>query len=272
MPRIKYVRGYIRPQTRQKFDATDRILRHYSALGIKLSLPQLYLRMVVEGYYPHTHVGHISCLNMINRALMLGQLDWDHISDSVTADDYAPNHYRVDPWIDQPNYVELWCGPAVTMSLSKTLDKWRLRSVTMRCNVGSGAVWNASRRMRTAIEAGQKPIVLAALPWSYFGCVIYPETFAQLQLFVGLDVEIRRIFINEEHFPNAVRSATYNQRKRYRSKFNDKFGVWSYDLPGLEPEFANTLLDDAMKGLVDQDRWDAALEREKVLLENKGEA
>src|SRR5438552_1146332 len=98
----------------------NRILANYEAQGYDLSLRQLYYQLVARNIVPNTERSYKNVGNLVSDARLAGLIDWDMIKDrgrvmiqnshwETPADIVrsAAQSFRLDRWLDQPNYVEV---------------------------------------------------------------------------------------------------------------------------------------------------------------------
>src|ERR1700747_2259746 len=98
----------------------NQILRDYEAQGYDLSLRQLYYQLVSRNIVENTERSYKNVGNLVSDARLAGMIDWSMIrdrgrnmvrnthwespADIVRA---AAQQFRIDRWVDQPNYVEV---------------------------------------------------------------------------------------------------------------------------------------------------------------------
>lgn len=100
----------------------NRIIDDYSAMGLKLTLRQLYYQLVTKNEIPNAEASYKRLGDLLSNARMAGAVDWDAIEDRgrepIIPSDWpggipevltaAAKSYRLPRWKGQPKYAELW--------------------------------------------------------------------------------------------------------------------------------------------------------------------
>ena len=97
------------------------IITDYQAQGLKLTLRQLYYRLVAAAIIPNVEKSYKNLSSLVSDARLAGLMDWDAIEDRVRvpktpsewetiADlvETAVSAFRLPRWAGQEHYVELW--------------------------------------------------------------------------------------------------------------------------------------------------------------------
>ena len=141
-----------------------RIVDEYAAQGYQLTLRQLYYQMVARDIIPNAQNWYKRLGDVVTKARMSGYIDWDAIVDrgreshkppqwSSPADimEAAAQSYRRDRWINQPNYVEVWCEKdALSSVLEPIADDLHVRYLACRGYASTTAIYDAQKRVAEA--------------------------------------------------------------------------------------------------------------------------
>lgn len=150
------------------------IIERYQKMGLRLTLRQLYYRLVAATIIPNTERSYKRVGHLVSRARLTGIVDWEAIEDRGRLPEMAlewetPQSlvagacqgYRLPRWRDQPNYVELWVEKD---ALSGIL--WPLaheHHVVLSVNKGynsQSSMYRSAKRFEYAQEAGKRTVLL----------------------------------------------------------------------------------------------------------------
>jgi len=137
------------------------LLEKYEALGIRVTLRQLYYRLVAANVIANTKQSYKWLSAVVSDARYAGLLDWDAIEDRVrqpwTPQDYKTmrealqltmDTYRLKRWRGQRHYVEIWVEKD---ALASVLEPLAARfHVTLMVNRGyssSSAMYESAQRL-----------------------------------------------------------------------------------------------------------------------------
>ena len=129
-----------KPETMWIIEQADIICAEYQAQNYIITLRQLYYQFIQRDLFPDSWIDRAYNLKLelhpdtkntpknyerlgsiINDARLAGELDWDYLEDKTrnlerigTWDspkqiiDAAMAGFRLDPWVDQPRYIQVW--------------------------------------------------------------------------------------------------------------------------------------------------------------------
>jgi hypothetical protein len=210
----------------------------------------------------------------------------------------AADSFAVDKWADQPCRVEVWIEKDALVGVFEPVcQELDVPLFSCRGYTSQSEVWGAARRLEGYLAAGQRVVVLHFGDHDPSGLDMTRDIAERLRLFLfndwirhesdrlsdlpreerlqrleqeydddqGWDVrlEVRRLALTWGQVgqysppPNPAKSTD----ARYR-RYMEEFGDESWELDALEPTVLGQLVRDEVDGLLDHDRWGAAVARE----------
>lgn len=153
------------------------IVEEYSSDGYVLTLRQLHYQLVKSNWIVNHDTAYKKLGNILDDCRYAGIIDWDAIEDrgrvpwipySVNNTDEALqdtiDQYRINRQDSQENHIELWTEKdALSGILRRTTSKYHVKLVVNKGYTSSSAIYGAYERVISAIDNGQKFIIL------YFG-------------------------------------------------------------------------------------------------------
>ena len=196
---------------------------------------------------------------------------------------------RRDTWIEKDALV------GVFEPVCQALD---VPLFSCRGYTSQSEVWGAAQRLEAYLQAGQEVVILHFGDHDPSGLDMTRDIADRLRLFLLHDW-VRFEGDNHAHMPHEERKAwlirehpssgwdtrldvrrlalTWDQVQQYSPppnpakstdaryrKYADEYGDESWELDALEPTVLGQLVRDEIDTVLDHDRWDAALEREKA--------
>lgn len=254
----------------------NKIIRDYQAQGLRLTLRQLYYRLVAANVIPNVDRSYKNLGSLLNDARLAGMVDWAAIEDrhrtlEIPAEwnslsdlvDSACRSFRLPRWEGQTNYVELWVEKDALAGVLEPLANEA--HAPLQVNRGYSSVtflYNAAQRLRREAREHDNLVILYIGDHDPSGEDMVRDIRDRLALF-GADVDVRKIALTtkqvEEYEPpeNPVK-LTDSRSPAYRERFGDS----SWEADALPPETLAQIVRDSFASLVDQDLMDAVIERE----------
>ena len=252
----------------------NRIIDEYAEQGYSLTLRKLYYQFVARGHLANTVKNYNRLGSVINDARLAGYIDWlaiedrtrnvvrnphwDSPADAVRA---VANQYRVDLWAAQPRRIEVWIEKeALTGVIAATCERLDVPYFACRGYVSQSEQWRAYQRSR------RHPITILHFgDHDPSGIDMTRDNDDRLNAVFGGDVEVMRLALNmdqvEEYSPPP------NPAKITDSRFQDyaaNYGTESWELDALEPSVINTLIEDNVINIRDDDLYmQAVIEQEE---------
>lgn len=286
MPFIAYVPKRFHPKSEKLIQDANNIIDEYRAIGLDLTLRQLYYQFVSRDIIPNDFRSYKNLQQLISDARLAGRIDWNSIEDRTRnlqewPTQYSPEsaleglakHYREDKWDDQPTHVEVWVEKDALLGvIEKACSKYQTPFFSCRGYTSQSEVWNSSQRLGsmedpTAGDYGQtkKPVVILHLgDHDPSGIDMTRDIQDRMDLFEAENVVVERIALNMDQIkkfrppPNPAK-LTDSRAKDYIKKHGPK----SWELDALDPVFVIKLIEDATAAYLDDEKWEKACEREQ---------
>lgn len=283
--KIAYIDKNLGPAKLRLIEWANEIIAEYEAQGYDLTLRQLYYQFVSKGHIPNDPRTYKNLGTAIDDGRMIGLIDWERIVDRTRnlkglghfdspADIMraAVYSYHEDKWASQENYAEVWVEKeALAGVVQRSCNRMDVSFFACRGYVSQSEMWGAARRLMHHRDAGQHPVILYLGDHDPSGIDMTRDVAARLSLFVGDEVEVRRLALNwdqvEEYNPPPNPAKLTDSRA---TGYIERFGDESWELDALPPQTINSLIEDELNDLIDFDAFEAAAAAEaknKALLQ-----
>jgi hypothetical protein len=277
MPCITYVKKRFSAGTKAMIDAANTIIAEYAAQGFDLTLRQLYYQFVARDLLKNSQQEYKRLGSIINDARLAGLIDWDRITDrtrnlkinshwSSPADimNAAAQSFRHDKWADQPHRPEVWIEKDALLGvLDAICPELDVPYFSCRGYTSQSEMWVAAQRLKRYARRKQTPVIIHLGDHDPSGLDMTRDITDRLALFMG-GVEVRRIALNmdqvEEHEPPPNPAKTTDARA---ANYIAEYGNESWELDALDPATLSALIRETVEALRDDEKWDAAVEREE---------
>lgn len=265
-------------QTIQLLTDATRIVDSMREQGYKLTLRQLYYRLVSEGLIANDDKVYKKLGRIVVEARESGRMDWLAIEDRGRAA-YGPtciedpaelissveDRLKFDQWMRQDNYIEVWVEKqALEAVVARPCN--RLDTIYMACKgyLSASEAWRAGQRFQSASMAGKTCTLIHLADHDPSGMNMTDDNRSRVRLFAEENgIEVRRIALNmdqvEEYGPPP------NPTKEKDSRSNDyikKFGKSSWELDALEPRVLDELITNTINEYRDPVRWQETLDEQ----------
>ena len=245
------------------------IIAEYDALGIQLTLRQLYYQFVARDILPNTTKSYDSLGELISNARLAGLVSWLSIEDrtrNVRENSHwgspqsiiqsAARSYRRDTWEGQEHYVEVWVEKDALIGVVEPVAvDMDVPYFACRGYVSQSEQWRAGMRFADALRRGQRPVVIHLGDHDPSGIDMTRDNLDRLSMFAQDDVTVDRIALNmnqiEEYSPPPNPAKMSDSRAEGYVKL---YGYESWELDALEPRVTQQLIYDAISGYLDEGR------------------
>lgn len=272
--KIKYETLALRTKAVETIRQANIIIEEYALQGYSLTLRQLYYQFVARGFLANTHRNYLNLGTAISNGRRAGLIDWDAIVDRTRflrkpsswdspADIIrsAADSFALDLWSEQDAYVEVWFEKDALLGVFERASKLR-RLPMMSCRgYGSDSTWWEAAQRLTALN---KPcIILHFGDHDPSGLDMTRDIQARLNLF-GAFPDIKRLALNMDQVrkynppPNPAKESD-SRFAEYKAQYGDE----SWELDALAPDVLVKLVEKEINKHIDDDLWDACLEREQ---------
>lgn len=269
------------------------IIEEFQADGYVLTLRQLYYQLVSRAVIPNEQSEYAKLSRLLKEGRMSGIVDWKAIEDRLrvphlpyAVDDIDQaiqdtiDQYRLRRQDDQPNYLEVWVEKdALSGVLKRVTEKYHIPIMVNRGYSSVSAMFDAFMRFVHGGAYKERPVKILYLgDYDPSGLDMLRDIQERIEEFQfgyndGTDVENMQF----EVIPIAL---TREQVEQYdpppnpakltdpRAKeFIARHGNQSWEVDALKPNVLNNLLDNAIIKLIDINKFNDVLDREKTDIE-----
>jgi len=276
MPKIPYKTFKLRPDTYAAIDKANEILEDYAARGYDLTLRQLYYQFVARDLLANTVQSYNRLGDIIDKGRLMGLIDWDHIvdrtrnlksrssftdpGDVIRAADYS---YHLSRWAGQDYRVEVWVEKEALIGIfARVCSRWDVPYFACRGYTSQSEMWRAARRLNSYENEGWTPVILHFGDMDPSGVDMTRDIEDRLAMF-RCQVDVKRLALNMDQVekykppPNPAKTTD----ARFRS-YLLVYGSESWELDALDPDVLAALVEDAVNGFRDPQKWSTTVERE----------
>lgn len=260
------------------------ILKEYQDQGYRLSLRQLYYQLVARDFIENSIRSYKRTGDLVSNARLAGLLDWEMIEDRGRETIY-PSHwespaeivrtaaqsFRVDRWAGQTAYIEVMVEKdALSGILEPVCRGLDIRFTANKGYSSSSAMYEAAKRIARAFQDHKEVHLFYLGDHDPSGIDMTRDIQERLKLFTYDRIQIKTIRLALNYDQVEQWQPPENPAKETDSRYAvyvEEFGESSWELDAVEPATLASLVEDAVKELIDQDIWDEVEEDEKVMRE-----
>jgi hypothetical protein len=259
----------------------DDIVNEYAAAGYKMTVRQIYYRLVASGHIENTVRSYENVQGLLNNARLAGLIDWDAIEDRTREISERPmwssggailsavaHQYHEDRWARQESRVFLIVEKeALAGVMDRVCREWDVPMLAAR---GYPSATTLRELAKTRIMRSRQRIVILHLgDHDPSGIDMSRDLTERLELFSRNRVPIlfKRLALNmdqvdEQNPPPNPAKVTDSRFKAYQAEFGDE----SWELDALTPQYLHDLIATEIQTYIDPDQWeqcDLRIERVK---------
>ena len=299
MPNICYVPKRFQAGSAKLIEQANAIIGEYESQGYTLTLRQCFYQFVSRGLLENTTKAYKTLGSLLNDARLAGEIDWNAMEDRTrnlrTVSTWSSpaeiisacaSQFRSDFWGDQECHVDCWVEKDALIGVLEVACKpMQIPYFSCRGYTSVSELWSAARRYVDLISQHDKKVVVLHLgDHDPSGCDMSRDIEERIRLFLRKDLgddglshlaeenfEVRRIALNMDQIekydppPNPAK-ATDARFGGYRAKYGNE----SWELDALAPDVLTRLIQDIAGEYIDNDRWEAAEQRQVVGRETLG--
>lgn len=278
------------------------ILEKYKVQGYKLSLRQLYYQFVAHDIFPEDRrwswtgkkwvrdpngtknaTPNYKWLGaFVSDARLAGLLDWNMIEDRgretvINTHWKNPAHiirsaadqFKIDHWEGQTCYVEVMVEKdALSGILEPVCRRLDIRFTANKGYSSNSAMYEAAERIAREYRNGKEIHLFYLGDHDPSGIDMTRDIKDRLALFTydSIDIQTVRLALNIDQVEKL--QPPENPAKETDSRYQvyvEQFGESSWELDAVEPATLASLVEDAVRDLIDQDVWNEVEERESAM-------
>lgn len=283
MAREQFIEKKFHTKTLRLISQANDIIAEYTAVGLVLSVRQIYYQFVARGLIPNNLQSYKRLGAALDSGRLAGFIDWDSIEDRTrflqgnrhwkrpvdTLYD-AAMRFRVNRWEDQDNLVEVWVEKAALIGVvERACIGLDVRFFACRGYNSQSAQYEAGKRFEYWRSRGKDCVVIHLGDHDPSGLDMTRDNRDRLDMFSRNGVRVERLALNwdqiEEHKPPPNPAKEKDSRS---PGYIAEFGRSSYELDALPPDVLHELITNAVLEYRDEDLWDAQVYREAGLSNN----
>lgn len=280
-------------------DTANGILEEYDQQGFTLTLRQLYYQFVARDLFPENRrwswtgtrwikdpegiknalPNYKWLVSLINDARLAGLIDWDYLVDRTRelrdlehfvsradALQKLAGWYHIDFWEHQDYRPEVWIEKdALIGVIEGVCQRYDTPYFSCRGFTSQSEMWAAAQRLLGYVEQGQEPVIIHLGDHDPSGCDMSRDVQERLQLFMGQQIDFRRIALNmnqvQQYNPPPNPAKLTDSRS---PPYIAQFGTDSWELDALDPATIIALIRSELRGLQDTVTWELDRDRKNA--------
>ena len=288
MAKIKYRDVKLGKKSFEVLDVINGIIDTYRHQGYVLTLRQLYYQLVSRDLIANKDSQYAKVGRLLKEGRLGGIVDWDAIEDRLRSPSSPPSFSSPSKALDlitsiyerprqegQSEYVEVWVEKdALSGVLSRVTRKYHIPIMVNRGYSSITAMHESFKRFFAAYERGQNVTVL------------YLGDFDPSGLDMIRDIRDRTLMFADgkgsnwsswerDAFTVKPIALTIEQIKQYSpppnpakvtdsraKKYIKEYGNTSWEVDALPPKVLDDLLDDAIRDIIDINKYDISVNKE----------
>lgn len=265
-------------KTLEVLQQANTILADYQRQGFVMSLRQLFYQFVRRNWMENTYNNYKRLGEVLKVGRNHGIVDWDFMEDRVRnlttpfavenskhMMDTACHWFNHNPWLDQPNRVEVWVEKdAVFGVINPTCEELRTPHFAARGYASTSELYSAGKRFSQYETQGQRVTVLYLGDHDPSGINMRDDIEKRVCAYSRMDIEVRRIALTMEQIEEFDPPPNTTKEKDSRTAaYEAEFGPVCWELDALNPEDMVKLIRSEVEALIDPDIWEESMAREQ---------
>lgn len=276
--KIEYIAKTFTKTHMQIIETANSILNEYEAMGLKMTLRQLFYQFVARDLIENKK----SKYNLIGRVMTAardaGLISWKQLEDptrkveakylnesSLETVSGLEVFMSYDYWVKQNTYVELWVEKQALLSIVKrAADKFKVPVMACRGYMSSTAAWEAGQRFRKHRDDGEEMHLIHLGDHDPSGCHMTADNKGRLERYDAMGVKVHRIGLNMDQIEKYNPPPNDAKLKDPRApEYIAKYGNISWELDALDPKVLDDLITSNINNLIpDHNLWVETLNEE----------
>lgn len=276
-----------RQSSRALINQANEIIEQYQAQGLRMSLRQLYYRLVAANIIPNAERSYKNLSNIISDGRLAGLIDWDAIEDRVRVPrmssewdsikdlvDSALASYRLPRWKGQENHVELWVEKdAISNVLSPLTREFHVTLMVNRGYSSQSAMYESAQRFRAndTIDSGEREgesrnaILLYLGDHDPSGEDMVRDVESRLEMFGVENLTVKKIALTtaqvRQYNPPPNPAKITDPRA---ADYIAQHGPSSWEVDALPPDVLAQIVREELEAVTDMDLMNEVKEQEKL--------
>lgn len=292
MSKIKFREVRLSNANKERLEAINDIIIEYQNEGYKLTLRQLYYQLVSRDVIPNKQAEYSKLSTLLKEGRMGGIVDWDAIEDRLRqpsspsswetpqdAMNALIQQYSLPRMEGQQNYIEVWVEKdALSGVLKRVTEKYHIPILVNRGYSSASAMFDAYNRFKNGINEitdndeldGANVIIFYLGDFDPSGMDMIRDVEDRIREFAKRDyeyfpLEVIPIALTKEQIKKYNPPPNPAKRTDPRAKgFIAEHGATSWEVDALPPNVLNTLLENAIKKVIDISKYKGIVNREEA--------
>lgn len=261
------------PESRVLLGRVTEIVQAYVDQGYRMTLRQLYYRLVAANHIRNTPKSYNRLTWLLNDARLAGLVDWDAIEDRgrvlrglthwtspAEIVESTVKNYNMDLWVGQHYRPTVFVEKDALLGvIQRPCTRWDTPFLSCRGYTSVTSLYDTYKRFQLAVDSGQVPVIIHLGDHDPSGVDMTRDILDRLNRFAELG-EVRRIALTITQIkqydppPNPVKLTDSRH-----AKYVEEFGDDCWELDALDPKVLDDLISETLEALVDRDLWDERL-------------
>jgi hypothetical protein len=285
MSKEAFIEKRFRKDSLATIATAEDIMNEYANNGYDLTLRQLYYQFVSRALLDNTEKSYKNLGKLISSGRMAGLLDWSQLTDRTRylrglGTESSPSNaiwsaaysYRENLWLNQPAYIEVWVEKEALSSIVSHSCKFGVDYFAAKGFASSSSMKDAAERFIQRQDEDKRIVIIYLGDHDPSGLDMVRDIEDRLKLMGATEIEVMCVALSWEQIqlynppPNPAK--TTDSRA---AKYIEQYGNESWELDALEPSVIETLIEENILALRDEDLWaedKAAQDLNKELMES----
>ena len=267
MAKQKFKSARFHDESKFLIAVSNRILRQYMDMGIKVSLRQLYYRLVGMDLIPNTVASYKKLGSVISKARLAGLVDWDAIEDRTRQATRAAEwssiqdviesalySYRLPRLDGQYNYVELHCEKdALASVLEPISSKYHVVLMINRGYSSQSAMYETACRIQRNVQryGCEYAAILYLGDLDPSGEDMVRDIRERMIMFETA-VDVKKVALNRDQVDQYNLPPNPAKLTDTRAKdFIAEYGYESWEVDAIPPDTLQQIVSDEIEALLD---------------------
>lgn len=262
----------LRPASLRMIRQINDIIEEYQAEGYVLTVRQLYYQLVARDIIPNDLRSYKNTAKLVNDGRVAGMIDWDAIEDRtrefITCSRWSSGRsilagcaeqYHQDMWANQDTRVFVIVEKeALVGVLERTCREYDVPLLAARGYPSVSVIREfCEGPLSDAYANGQEAVILHLGDHDPSGIDMTRDIDERIELFTdGYEVTVHRLALNMDQIKE--QRPPPNPAKMTDARFKEyskKFGVKSWELDALQPDYLSKLVERNIKKYIDKGLW-----------------
>jgi hypothetical protein len=282
MPKRAYIQKDITGERLVRIQIANQIIAKYLAMGLRLTLRQLYYQFVAHHGLPNNERSYQNLGKLISEGRLAGYVDWNAIEDRGRVADVpaswtsaqalvevALRQFRLPRWQGQPHYVELWVEKqALAGVLEPVSDRHHITLMVNKGYSSQSAMYASAQRFLSYGAKCESSVLLYLGDHDPSGEDMVRDVRDRLHTFGVRNLRVHKVALTmaqvRHHNPPPNPAKITDSRA---AKYIEEHGDESWEVDALDPNTLVQLIETEIKKYLDVPLMEDVKRREQEQIE-----